>query len=643
MANFFDDNDDLRWYFDHGLDWDPIVRLAEWNFRAEGGPETVAEGVETYRDFASMIGAFVAEEVAPHWEQLDRESPALVDGEVVPGERMRLIFERMKQLDLHWMSLPREFGGMNSALILYMITTELLSRGDQSVTTHFGFHGGMAMAMLVFSIREGSSSFDAEQGCITSTRFQDWIEEIGAGESWGAMDITEPDAGSDMAALRCVGEVDEHGDWFVSGQKIFITSGHARFHFVIARTEQAAVGSEDDAYAGLGGLSFFLVPAYEDTADGRTRYATVDRLEEKMGHHASATCAISFDRSPAHLLGQRGEGFKYMLTLMNNARIGVGFEALGLMEAAYRKALAYARERPSMGKTIDQHEMVADLLDEMRTEIQATRALAMHAAWHEEIATKLELARDHMPELAPVPADEIDAEIIKHKAAARRATPLLKYFAGERAVEHARRCVQIHGGNGYIKEYGAEKLLRDAMILPIYEGTSQIQSLMAMKDTLAGVMKDPQKFVRELAQARWRALSARDPLERRVAKLQVIAYDATQLLLRKTATDKVRSLSDKPMARWSEAFLKDWNPKRDFAWAMLHAERLTRILVDVQIAEILLAQAQAHEQRRELCERWLDRAEPRDRFLLDEITTTGRRLLADLARKRITDERAAAE
>src|SRR5690606_32465008 len=116
------------------------------------------------------------------------------------------------------------------------------------------------------------------------------------------------------------------------------------------------------------------------------------------------------------------EGFKYMLTLMNNARIGVGFEALGLCEAAYRKALAYAQERPSMGKTIDQHEMIADLLDEMRTDIQGLRALSMHAAWHEEIATKLEIARDNMPELAPVPVDDLDAEIAKHKAAARRAT-----------------------------------------------------------------------------------------------------------------------------------------------------------------------------------------------------------------------------
>jgi alkylation response protein AidB-like acyl-CoA dehydrogenase len=641
MANFFADNDDLRWYFDHGIDWDPIVRLAEWDFHTADGPKTVADATDTYRDFANLIGEFVADEIAPHWAELDNQPPKLVDGEVVMGARMRVIFDRLRELDLHWLPIPREFGGMNSPMLLYFITSELMARADQSAMTHFGFHGGMAMAMLIFSIREGSSTFDAEHGRISHTRFGEWIEEIGTGKSWGSMDITEPDAGSDMAALRCVGEQDEHGNWFVSGQKIFITSGHGRFHFVIARTERT--DDENDPYAGLGGLSFFLVPAYEDTPEGRKRFATVDRVEEKMGHHAAATCAISYDRTPAHLLGERGEGFKYMLTLMNNARLGVGFEALGLCEAAYRKALAYARERPSMGKTIDQHEMIADMLDEIRTDIQALRALAMYAAWHEEIATKLELAAKHMPELAPVSVDIIDIEIARHKAAARRATPLLKYLAGEKAVEIARRCIQIHGGNGYIQEYGAEKLLRDAMVLPIYEGTSQIQSLMAMKDTLGLVMKNPQAFVREAAQARWRSLSARDPLERRVAKLQVIAHEAVQFLIRKTATDKVRSLSDKPVTQWTEAFFKDWNPKRDFAYAMLHAERLTRILADVQVAELLLAQAQKHEQRRELCERWLDRCEVRDRFLLEEITTTGKRVLTELARKRNVDERAAAE
>ncbi|NVB40435.1 acyl-CoA dehydrogenase family protein [Pseudenhygromyxa sp. WMMC2535] len=632
MANFFEDNDDLRWYVDHGIDWDPLVRATEWNFKAEDAPASAEEAVDNYRDFLQMIGEFVAEEIAPYSEELDSQHAKVVDGEAVFGERMQTIFDRIQELDLHWLTLPRELGGMNSPLLVYFLGAELMARADQSVVTHYGFHGGMAMAMLVFSIREGSTRFDPEAGGIAETRFADWMSEIGSGEAWGAMDITEPDAGSDMARLRTIGEQDEDGNWTVTGQKIFITSGHGRFHFVIARTERSE---------GLDGLSFFLVPTYEDTPEGRVRYATIDRVEEKMGHNASATCAISFDRTPALLLGERGEGFRYMLTLMNNARVGVGFESLGLMESAYRKAAAYAAERPSMGKTIDRHEMIADMLEEMRTDIQAIRALAVWACCHEEIGTKLELARDHAPELSPVPLSELDAELARHKAAARRATPLLKYIASEKAVEHAKRCIQIHGGNGYIKEYGAEKLLRDAMVLPIYEGTSQIQSLMAMKDTLGAVMKNPQAFVRELAQARWRALSARDPLERRVAKLQVLAADTVQLLIRKTAVDKVRSLGDKPVSTWTQSFFKDWNPKRDFAFAMLHAERLTRILADVQIAEILLDQAKAHGERRELLERWLERCEPRDRFLHDEISTTGQRLLAKLAREDAGD--AAAE
>ncbi|NJK33171.1 MAG: hypothetical protein HC927_12620 [Deltaproteobacteria bacterium] len=603
MANFFADNDDLHYYFDKGIDWDPVVRITEWDYKAVDAPASLQEALDTYRDFLNLIGEFAGDEIAPYVHELDTQEQGIVDGEVISGPRMQAIFERIKELDLHWLTLPREFGGMNSPLLLYFIMAELMARADQSVMTHHSFHGGMAMAMLVFSIREGTTRFDPAQGKMVETRFREFIEEIGRGDAWGSMDITEPDAGSDMAALRCVGEQDEQGNWFVTGQKIFITSGHGKFHFVIARTEKPKPGSEDDPYAGLGGLSFFLVPAYADTPEGRKRYVTVDRVEEKMGHHASATCAVSFDRSPAYLIGERGEGFRYMLTLMNNARIGVGFEALGLCEAAYRKALAYAAERPSMGKTIDRHEMIADLLDEMRTDIQGIRALAMAAAQYEEVATKLEIAAKHMPELAPIPQAELEREIKRLQRASRRATPLLKYLAAEKAVEMARRCMQIHGGNGYIAEYGAEKLLRDAMVLPIYEGTSQIQSLMAMKDTLTGVMKNPQAFLRDLAQARWRMLSSRNPLERRVAKLQVLAADTIQFLLRKTAADKVRSLSDKPLTQWSQAFLRDWNPKRDFAWAMLHAERLTRILADVQVAELLLEQANKHEERREVCQR----------------------------------------
>jgi hypothetical protein len=292
-------------------------------------------------------------------------------------------------------------------------------------------------------------------------------------------------------------------------------------------------------------------------------------------------------------------------------------------------AKAYAAERPSMGKTIDRHEMIADMLDEMQTDIQGIRALAMYSAVNEELATKYELFANHVAK-DEVQRKHIERRAREHKANARRTTPLLKYIASEKAVEMARRNMQIHGGNGYMKEYGAEKLLRDSLVMPVYEGTSQIQSLMAMKDTLGAVMKQPQEFVKKLAQARWRSLSARDALERRVAKIQHISLDAVQFLVRKTATDKFRSLSGKPLSQWKRAVTSDWNPKRDFAYAMLHAERLTRILTDAAICEVLLEQSKRHPDRAEVLERYLVRAEPRCRHLLDEIQTTGAELIARL-------------
>lgn len=630
MANYLNDNEDLLYYFDKGIDWNPLIEVTERGFTDEDGPADAKEALEIYRDIAEMVGKFCADEIAPRAEAIDRKGVHLgEDGEAVMCDELQEIFSQIKDLDLHWLTVPRELGGMNAPLLLYFINSELMARADVSVMAHHGFHGGMAMAMLVFSIREGTTTFDNNR--IVETRFRKQLEEIARGDAWGCMDITEPDAGSDMARLRAVGEQDEDGNWFVTGQKIFITSGHGKYHFVIARTEKNT--DENDPFAGLGGLSFFMVPTYEEDENGkRTRLVTLDRVEEKLGHHGSCTAALSFDRAPAHLIGKRGEGFKYMLTLMNNARVGVGFECVGICEAAYRLAKAYAEERPSMGKTIDRHEMIADYLEEMQTDVQGLRALAMRAGWEEEMAQKLELLveKGSSDETAKLSARR---QIKKHKRRSRRFTPLLKYLGAEKAVEISRRCLQIHGGNGYMQEYGAEKLLRDAMVMPIYEGTSQIQALMAMKDTLLGVMKAPQEFAKRAAQARWRARTSRDPLERRVAKINVTSSQAVQHLLRRTATDKVKSLSGKPMSSWADSFLKDWDPKRDFSYAMLHAERLTQILADEAIAEVLLSQAKKHPERREVLERWLDRAEARDRGLLDQIVNTGEGLLRRLARK----------
>ena len=628
MGNFFTDNDDLRFYFERGIDWEQIVPLVEDDFRRDDGFENTTDAVAFYRDVLEMVGRFVADEIAPQAAEIEHEAMTLTaEGGVEFGPKLNALFDKIKDLELHGMSLPRELGGMNIPVLAYMTCVEVMARADVSIMAHHGFHGGIAMALLVYSMTEGSTQFDPKSGEIVSTRFADAIREIVAGNAWGSMDITEPDAGSDMASLRTTAVQDDQGDWFVSGTKIFITSGHGKYHIVIARTEEP---KGESALDGLHGLSTFLVPAWEDQEDGtRIRHATVERLEEKLGHHASATCTVRFENAPAQLIGERGEGFRQMLLLMNNARIGVGFECIGLCEAATRLAQSYAAERKTFGRTIDQHELIADYLDEMRTDTRGLRAMAMRAAMYEEASyrTRTQLRRS---KLSDDEAAELQSRADRYKRKSRRLTPLLKYLAAEKAVENARKCLQIHGGSGYTTEYGAEKLVRDALVMPIYEGTSQIQSLMAMKDVLGGITKNPQAFVRRIAQAKWRAMSARDPQERRLAALQSASLAAQRHLIQKTVGDKFRTLRHQPMGEWLGEISQNWDPKRDFAYAMLHAENLTRILADEAICEILLEQANEHPDRMELFERYMERAEPRVRYLLDVITTTGDRMIDEL-------------
>ena len=274
---------------------------------------------------------------------------------------------------------------------------------------------------------------------------------------------------------------------------------------MIARSE------DEQEKPGLAGLSLFLVRAYTEGENGeRIRHATVEGVEEKSGHHASATCAIRFENTPAELIGNRGEGFRYMLKLMNGARVGVGFECLSLCESATRKAKEYALERRSMGKVIAHHELIASYLEDMELRTRGIRALAVEAAWEEERSRGLRMdARD--PALSEEERSKLTRLAKRHSWRARLLTPLLKYQAAEDAILLSRMCVQIHGGVGYTREYGAEKLVRDALGMPIYEGTSQIQSLMVMKDQLQWVMGDPQRFVRKRLANRWTQVQGRFP------------------------------------------------------------------------------------------------------------------------------------
>lgn len=622
MANFYSDNSDLQFHIKKAIDWNTLVSTAEDGYTQKDGHANLQDALAFFEEVLVLMGEFVANEIAPVAATVDHHGPRLQNGEVVHPPEFDAIFEKIKALEIHGLGVPRELGGMNAPHVLVMVICEMFARADVSMMTHHSFHYGIAMALLVYSMSEGSTVF--ENGAIKSTRFENEIREMLSGSTWGAMDITEPDAGSDMAALRTVAEKDADGQWWVTGQKIFITSGHAKYHIVIAKSEGVDTGLE--------GLSTFMVKAYDDLPDGtRKRYAIIDRLEEKLGHHASPTCSISFEKAPAELIGNRGEGFLQMLLLMNNARIGVGFEGVAICEASVRLARDYAAERRAFGKTIDRHEMIADYLDEMETTTRAVRAMGFHAAFHEEMAFRLKIQALKNPKMADFDRKKLDREIALHKAESRRVTPLFKYLSSESAVAFARQCVQIHGGVGYTREYGAEKLLRDAMVMPIYEGTSQIQSLMAMKDTIGAIIKAPQEFLRKLAQAKWQSVSARDPLARRVAKIEVMSLTAQQHLIQKTAMDKFKHVRDRPMTNWVELLKTDWDPKRDFAFAMLHAERLTRILCDEVIVGILYDHAKTYPERLPLLEAYLERAEPRCRHQLDEIQNTGERMLKKLA------------
>lgn len=622
-ANFYTDNEDLQYYFEKGVDWDKLVRLSEMNYKAPDGHRSLDEAKGFYEDILKMFGEFVAKEVAPYAKDYDEKGVQLVDGEAVEPEEWVRAFDQMAQLGVHGLALPREFGGMNAPVLLFYLNSEIIARADVSAMTHMSFHAAIALALLVYSFHEGSTTFDADKLEITDSRFREYIEEITSGAAGGAMDITEPDAGSDMAMLKAKATQDEDGTWRITGNKIFITSGHNKYHIVIARTE-------DDLSLGLKGLSLFIVKAYEDLPDGtRERYVDIVRIEDKLGHNGSATCALEFDNTKAELLGERGEGFKLMLLLMNNARVGVGFESLGLMESARRMAEAYAAERVSMEKTIDKHEMIASYLDDMEIEAAALRAMCMYAGFHEEYAQKLNmLGRSavegglRIPELGLESVEDVDAAYAKHQWEARRLTPLLKYYGGEYSVKHAQQCIQIHGGAGYTKDYGAEKLFRDAMVLPIYEGTSQIQALMAMKDALMRVIDKPQEFLGQVAHARWLSVAAKDPEERRVARLRVQTLGAIRTLLQRTISAKFKDIRNLPLTKWKDAFVQ-MDPKRDFAFAMLHAERLIQLQINSTVAELFLEQAQEHEERRELLQRWLEKCEPHSRMLVDEIQNVG--------------------
>ncbi len=627
--NFYTDNDDLRFYIEEAVDWDTLVELTEHGAAAEDRPATVRDARDMYEDILKEFGRFVARQVDPHVRRIDQEGTRLENGEVIVGPAFAKVFQGLKKLDVYGLPLPREVGGLNAPALVHLAASEMMARADTSCMTHFGFHAGVALSLFTYALRDPRTKF--KNGRVIETPYDDIIREICRGDAWGCMVLTEPGAGSDLAQIRVTGVEQADGTWLVNGEKIFITSGHGQYQLVLVRTEDPVRSP------GLKGLSLLLV---RQKIGGKVN-VRISKVEHKIGHIGSPTCSLVYEDSVGEMIGRRGEGFEQMLLLMNFARLGVGFEGLGVCEAALRTAREFAAERVTMGKTIDRHEMIADYLEDMDLYVHGIRALCFETAQKVERYQKLEQILKFDPPKDEEKRAEMERKVGRIKRQARDLTPLLKYISSEKAVEHSRMAMQILGGVGYTQEYAPEKLLRDALVLPIYEGTSQIQSLMVLKDQLMQGLRDPRRFIVKMARSNWKRVAENEPLERQLSRLFAYKYKALQTILVRIARNKLKSTYELPIGAWTDALFSEWDAKLDFAPGLLHAERLTKILCDVSMARILVKYALRFPERRTYAERFMKRAELRCRFWLSEIEEHGDALLAELAERNAADRKSA--
>jgi 3-(methylthio)propanoyl-CoA dehydrogenase len=614
--NFYLDNDDLRFNLEH-QDWDKMFPLVETDTTDPDAPRSVAEAKTLYHEFSRSLGEFIAEKIDPKVHLLDEEHPTLANGEMKDAPTMNEFIKGLAEMGAMAMPFPRHVGGFNLPWVVVNVVTEMCARADVSLMTYYSFFSGIGLAFQFFTLEEGS--FKAEKKKLISTRFDQQMRDLAQGKTCGAMCLTEPQAGSDLGQIRTTAKHEKDGFWYINGQKIWITCGHGEHHLVLARSENPKT------HPGLKGLSLFYVPAHIEQDGKMVRNFTIGGQEKKMGQHSSVTCTLNYDNTRAELVGQRGHGFRNMAMVMNDARILVGFEGIGLCEKALRQAREFALDRKTMGKAIINHEMIAEYIDEMEVENKALRALAFHAAFHEEMANRIKARMRIENPRDPETKKAFEDRQKDHKWQARLATPILKYVAAENAVRYARMNMQILGGVGYMKEYHAEKLMRDSLILPIYEGTSQIQALMILKDHLQHAMRNPAHFFSKMAAAKVQTLGAKTAEERSLARLKSLYYSTVQTILTRMVVDKFGGLKDKPLADWKSAFLESWDPKTDFSFGLLHAERFTIITGRLWMARILVKQALRIEdmalrsERLHLAARFMERAEPKMRGLLGEI------------------------
>ncbi|MBU9911489.1 acyl-CoA dehydrogenase family protein [Prevotella copri] len=448
MANYYTDHPEIEFHLNHPL-MKRVVDLKERNYaekdQFEDAPVNYEDAIENYKRLLDITGDVAANIIEPNSEDVDLEGPHLENGRMIYASKTFENLDATRKAGLWGLSMPRRYGGLNLPNAIFSMASEVIAAADA------GFQNIWSLQSCIDTLYE----FGSEE------QRQKYIPRICAGETM-SMDLTEPDAGSDLQRVMLKATQDEDGTWRLNGVKRFITNGDSDIHLVLARSEE---GTKDGR-----GLSMFIY----DKRDGGV---TVRHIEHKLGIHGSPTCELVYKNAKAELCGNTRLGLiKYVMALMNGARLGIAAQSVGVEQEAYNEGLAYAKERAQFGEKIINFPAVYDMLSRMKAKLDAGRSLLYCCARYVDIYKALEdIARD--TKLTP----EERQEMKKYTRLADAFTPLAKGMNSEYANQNAYDAISIHGGSGFIMEYKCQRLFRDARIFSIYEGTTQLQVVAAIR------------------------------------------------------------------------------------------------------------------------------------------------------------------
>lgn len=454
MENYYIDNPELKFHLTHPL-MKKIVALKERNFADKGtfdyAPVDFEDAMDSYDKVLEIVGDICANIIGPNAESVDAEGPELIDGGVKYASGTQENLDALVKAGLMGITLPRKYGGLNFSVIPYTMAADIVSRADASFVNVWGLQD-CAETINEFANDEQKMKY---------------LTRVSEGETM-AMDLTEPDAGSDLQAVQLKATYNEEdGKWYLNGVKRFITNGDGHISLVLARSEE---GTSDGR-----GLSMFI---YDKNNGG----VTVRRIEHKLGIVGSPTCELVFKNAPAELVGQRKLGLiKYVMALMNGARLGIAAQSVGVAEAAYREGLLYAKERQQFGKPIIKFPAVYEMLSKMKAKLDGTRSLLYETARFVDIYKTY----SHISEERKLEKEE-RSEMKQYQKLADIFTPLSKGLSSEICNSIAYDSLQIHGGSGFMKDYPIERIYRDARITSIYEGTTQLQVVAAIRGVTTG-------------------------------------------------------------------------------------------------------------------------------------------------------------